>query len=411
MTEVQSSKRPRAVDPHQAAARKKAKTETAHHELYVVVSTPPAFDVTDDKQLDAAIGHLREHGYARLSRVASSDDVKQLRALFWEYVEELNPKIRRDDARTWNNKNWPGVYSAGMFRYYGIGNSRFMWTARTLPGVRRFYERLYGTDKLLVSFDGCGVLRGAEHKVAYNRAWLHTDLNPSAIPADETFPHKDRALYSVQGSLQLFDAADPQDTGSFLVVPGSHREFLADYDQKRNGVFEACSKSKDHWYKLPADSSYYRNSAQRPAQALVAQAGDFFVWSSALVHANWAPTTDHLSKQLRRLQPYITMAPASRGVTFGHAQPEMPAEGRRSVLTLEALVQHRRIQAFLGSTSSHWPTALSTDNVEFHPRAASSTPLTIPASCYKSTFSLPERALLTGTSPSDFDLMDNGRDT
>jgi hypothetical protein len=118
-----------------------------------------------------------------------------------------------------------------------------------------------------------------------------------------------------------------------------------------------------------------------------------------LVHANHPPTTKKIQGRLRRVSAYIAMAPASRGVTLDRRDPGITEKVKRKALHLEALGAHRRIQCALGSTTTHWATALSTDNVEFHKRAKSSTPLKIPPSCHKVDFTTKEQALLEGLDP------------
>jgi hypothetical protein len=64
----------------------------------------------------------------------------------------------------------------------------------------------------MTSFDGCGVFRGAEHKFDANRSWLHVDQNLRLLPHLGT---------SIQGALNLVDATNPADSGSFLCLDKS----------------------------------------------------------------------------------------------------------------------------------------------------------------------------------------------
>ncbi len=54
-----------------------------------------------------------------------------------------------------------------------------MWHTRTLPKVKPAFEKIWKTDDLLVSFDGCGVFRPPEYNPEWrtNGGWYHIDQN------------------------------------------------------------------------------------------------------------------------------------------------------------------------------------------------------------------------------------------
>ena len=120
--------------------KSKSKKSADAAQLHTRIHNPERFDVDDDKQLGCAIAHLKEHGYAVLANVAKSDDIQRLRALFWKYLVDLNPKIDPNNPETWTNEEWPSILSVGIFQFDGIGQSEFLWACRTLPSVRRFFE-------------------------------------------------------------------------------------------------------------------------------------------------------------------------------------------------------------------------------------------------------------------------------
>lgn len=113
---------------HKAEAKKPKKPKKpkpAALPMHVrLVKDPERFDARDSKQLQAGLAHLKEHGYAVLAHVADETEIRDLVGLFWDYLEEMNPAIRRRDPTTWSNKNWPGILAVGIFKYYGIGQSK-----------------------------------------------------------------------------------------------------------------------------------------------------------------------------------------------------------------------------------------------------------------------------------------------
>jgi len=148
---------------------------------------PIKFDILDPTEIKAAIQHLDEFGYVVLKNAADEKQIERLTSLFWDYHEELNRHIKRDAPFSWNNKQWPGIFSYGMEKYYGIGTSPFMDECRTLPTIRKFFEEFYKTDNLLVSLDGCGVVRGGEHQFDAETGWLHVDQNKSFLTNHSSF--------------------------------------------------------------------------------------------------------------------------------------------------------------------------------------------------------------------------------
>jgi hypothetical protein len=47
----------------------------------------------------------------------------------------------------------------GMINGHGIGQFDFMWKVQSNRQVKQLYAGIWNTQQLLVSFDGCGILR------------------------------------------------------------------------------------------------------------------------------------------------------------------------------------------------------------------------------------------------------------
>jgi hypothetical protein len=72
--------------------------------------TPKKFDARNDGMdgLAGAMSHLQSEGYAVVSNVAAAHEIKFLLELFWQYVTDISPEIKRDKPETWTDASWPG---------------------------------------------------------------------------------------------------------------------------------------------------------------------------------------------------------------------------------------------------------------------------------------------------------------
>ena len=87
------------------SAKKSKKTKPKALPMHVtMLPNPKRFDARDSKELAAGLAFLDENGYVVMSHVADAEQLQSLVGLFWDYMEELNPKIDRKDAKTWSNE-------------------------------------------------------------------------------------------------------------------------------------------------------------------------------------------------------------------------------------------------------------------------------------------------------------------
>ncbi len=343
----------------------------------VVNHTPKKFDVLTAEGLRAGVANLKAGNVSVFSNVATADEVKSIISKYWDYMEAACEKLKRDDPDTWTNKRWPGILGVGILKYYGIGQSAFMYAVRTLPRIRVIYEALYATDKLFVSFDSCGAIRGAEYPVAFNHSWLHVDQTHDGRPG----------VASYQGALNLVPiGAETADHGSFLYIPKS----AAEHKQRFDAGTEEELKGKRQYCKLPTKHYFYKgiDKGTHALQALAnLAAGDFFMWRSDMVHAARMPTSTEIQGELRRLVAYVTMSPFTKYKSGG-------------MESAKALAVARRAAAKNAFTTGHWPCEAPVNNHFTYPRCLEFQPVVIPPVCYKTTFTAAEAALVDGTSPS-----------
>ena len=335
------------------------------------------YDVADAKQLAAGVARLKSGHPVVFCNLITADDAAGLISKFWDYMEEACAGLKRADPTTWTNERWPGIFSVGILKCYGIGQSAFMWAVRTLPRIRTIYQVIYGTDKLYTSFDSCGVIRGAEYDVAFNHSWLHVDQNLKSRPAMDL---------SFQGALNLVAIGeDAAEHGSFMYVPGSATEYKTNFDAGLGTAFLGTGTKQ--YCPLPLDHSVYAGIADGTKSLCALSAlnvGDFTMWPSPLVHAARMPSKSTLKSQLRRLVAYVTLQPFS---ALGGVKDERELSAKK------------RAAAASAATTSHWPCDEPTTNQLPRPRHKSMQPVVTPKSCNKTQFSPNEAALVDGTSP------------
>ena len=182
-------------------------------------------------------------------------------------------------------------------RRQGIAQSPFMWGVRVAKGVRQAWATVLDSDDLSVSFDGAGAwLNPHVHgeSVATRGKWYHIDQFYGKTPRRKGF----------QGLVTLYEA--DHDTGSFVCLPGSHRDYERNC-RGRNplGNFVRMSGKKDADY-----------CAYRAVQVAPLSAGDLVVWDSRVVHcsAGFDATSDPSS--LLRLRNLTEQPPLARLVAY-----------------------------------------------------------------------------------------------
>jgi len=205
--------------------------------------------------------------------------------------------------------------------------------------VKQAFEKVWDTNDLLVSFDGCGVFRPPERNPAWRTrgAWFHIDQNC----------YKKSGLHAVQGLVNYFPSG-PHD-GGFVVVPKSPHMIHAAFEKHT----DICATTCGHFVKMRPDFEFWKDArvavGKRDATnkydllpvKLVLEAGDMVLWDSRTIHCNHPVTKlsddPEAANRLKRLTAYICMTPT------------------RLAQNLEELVKYRIFAFQMGVTTTHWP--------------------------------------------------------
>mmetsp|Transcript_15783 Transcript_15783/g.26954 ORF Transcript_15783/g.26954 Transcript_15783/m.26954 type:complete len:234 (+) Transcript_15783:549-1250(+) len=161
------------------------------------------------------------------------------------------------------------------------------------PGkVSAYFEGIYSTSDLQVSFDGANIMRptnGPNGSKEYltRRHWLHVDSDCSSPPELSGY----QALVSVSG----MDGTDGKG-GCFQAVLGSHTDDFRKFNEAGHMVWGSTSTSVPRTHEL----------RQRMSR-VIAPDRSLVVWKNEVFHCN----SPHMSSRFRYTQ-YVNFVPSSR---------------------------------------------------------------------------------------------------
>lgn len=271
--------------------------------------TPPRFSVDNPE----AYKYLEENGYVVIREVLSSEQISIAKDMCWEWIEAITgSEVRRNDVQSWGEKAWPADKDNGIIRDPSIGQADWLWYIREKPSIKQAFSRIWGTDRLGVSFDGGNLFRpyAINDEWRTKGGWFHVDQNAKLLPGK----------CCVQGSVYLKDGT--KETGGLTVIPKSHLHHE-----------EFCERNPAGGHFLPIND---QDPVREMQSVLVTcRAGDLVLWDSRTVHCNTPGSASTVKDELIRILAYICMQPVA-----------MCAE--------EGIEEKRKSAYERHVTSSHW---------------------------------------------------------
>lgn len=244
----------------------------------------------------ASMDFLDEHGYVVIRSVLAPEEVTKALDLTWRYLEDLGTGIQRDDTATWTDERWPITVDGAILPGLGIGQSEAQWFIRGRPAVKETFRALWGTDELLVSFDGMCLWRPWQLKPEWKTkgGWLHVDQHPIGRPG----------LHCVQGLVNLLPMSPT--IGGNVLIPGSHKDH-EHIPTKYGNRLQRIATEVDH-FRYPANDPLLA----RPVTVHL-EPGDFLLWDSRTIHCS-GPGEGALdpAPQLLRAVALVCMMPRDK---------------------------------------------------------------------------------------------------
>uniref|UniRef100_A0A7S1ZH69 Phytanoyl-CoA dioxygenase n=1 Tax=Ditylum brightwellii TaxID=49249 RepID=A0A7S1ZH69_9STRA len=294
--------------------------------------------------------HLEEHGYAIAASVANPGEIDAAKSEMWDFLEgcrgmdgRKDTGVRRENIDTWHDyddegrRRWMGSPSTGIISGMGVGQAPFMWRVRSLPGVTNAFAAIWdvGQEDLLVSFDGANVFRPWQYDNDWKTrgGWYHIDQN--------AFNPGKEGKCCVQGFVLLTDANE--ETGSLVVVPGSHKHFREVSERNTRG--QRHQGTLMDFVQLAKDDEVLETCGG--ARLVCARAGDLVLWDSRTVHCNSPALTEGNKSSSSSLKPSQCNWDLIRMVAYVCMTPSSWATDD---------VLEKRWDAYVNNlTTTHWP--------------------------------------------------------
>ena len=254
---------------------------------------------------DEIKSNLQEKGYVIIPGILSPEEIQEAKDSFFEWKSSI-PNHDRIHYKTDPH---------GIYKTLQAGHQRHAWFIRTRPQVQDVYKKLWNTEELIVSFDGCCYIPKALQKK--DNIWTHTDQAPV---------YKELKCY--QGLVTLTSNQER----TLVVYEGSHI-LHQKYFEDRN----ICHKN--NWNLIEPE---YLAEIQDKKRVLNIPEGSLVIWDSRTFHQNQygKPGTEE------RLVQYVCYYPKN------HAKNT-------------AAIQKKRKDYFRTKrTTSHWPAPIYVNGLQ-----------------------------------------------
>lgn len=174
-----------------------------------------------NKKYDDFRDDLLQNGYAIIKGAVPKDRALGYADDIYKWLEDFNLGFKRDDPSTIHRDHLPDINEKGMCLGYAISHERFTWAVRQEPAVVEAFEKVYGTEDLIVSFDSVNIGFPTRTDIKPNKPWPHQDQDPEKPD-----------FRCLQGLVNLLPNG-PKD-GGLIVCKGAHllsEEFHRDFKE------------------------------------------------------------------------------------------------------------------------------------------------------------------------------------
>jgi ectoine hydroxylase-related dioxygenase (phytanoyl-CoA dioxygenase family) len=158
------------------------------------------------------------------------------------------------------------------------------------------FEKLWGTDELLTSFDGINfTLPGKERQLT--APWPHIDQSP-----------RRKGLVCAQGIINF--APNGPDDGGLVVIRNSHN-FTEQFFKEHPEVVSRKTWGPEDWFGFEGKEVDWFIAKGCDVVKVCADPGDLIVWDSRTIHYNSTPTTDQIRSIVCESSPLLIAAETS----------------------------------------------------------------------------------------------------
>ncbi|OOQ85535.1 hypothetical protein PEBR_25113 [Penicillium brasilianum] len=233
---------------------------------------------------------LQSQGYAVVKNAIAPEKAKYYQQKALDWLTSFNTPLDLNDPSTWTVENLPFQSKVNTFNKYGVAHEKFMWEARMEPKVLDAFSKIWGTNKLLVSFDALNVTLPNRVDKPAQKPWPHVDQSPLR-----------RGLHCIQGIINLSHAG-PED-GSLIVLPRSNTITEHFFDTQTDSL----SWDEQDLRLISEDEMKWFQAHDMKPTKVMAEPGDLILWDSRTVH--WGGEPSSKSNTIRTVI-YASYSPA-----------------------------------------------------------------------------------------------------
>ncbi|KAL3475855.1 hypothetical protein BJX99DRAFT_270840 [Aspergillus californicus] len=232
------------------------------------------------------------NGYTVVKGAIPRDRANQYRERAMAWFQKFPFGFDINDKSTWTEDHLPVVMNGGMVLGYSATHEKWVWEARTEPGVIEPFAKLWGTDELLVSFDAVNITLPGRTDVKWT-PWPHVDQSPTR-----------KGLACAQGIINLSESG-PLD-GGLQLLQGSSELFELFFKEHPPKPKAADAPGQFDWYGFTLEDVAWFEDHGCKLIKVNAEPGDVIIWDSRTVHYASLPQSETI-----RTIIYATYTPAS----------------------------------------------------------------------------------------------------
>ncbi|GAA6011708.1 hypothetical protein JCM10207_004218 [Rhodosporidiobolus poonsookiae] len=237
---------------------------------------------------------LHRDGYAIIRGAVPEERALEYRDKAYEWIEKFPLGFKRDDRSTYTEDHIPVTKKGGMF-HHSIGHEAFLWQLRQEEGLIAPFAKLWGTDELLVSFDGANVSLPGPIQNQQQPPWYHIDQDPDR-----------RGFLCAQGLVNL--APNGPNDGGLMLFKNSHKlndEYFTKVWTGKEGVILQGAEAQDDFFGFTPEICDWFAAHGCEWVKTELNPGDLVIWDSRTVHYNVPPKEDR-----DRVAAYTCFMPA-----------------------------------------------------------------------------------------------------
>lgn len=256
---------------------------------------------SDDNFKQDIINRINTYGVCIVKNVLSSTECSNLAIGmcndFSYLTQRMSPVFDINNPTTWSVLEELLPVDGMLYQHWGLGQSQTIWDVRTNDKIIDVFSKIYGTDDLLVSFDGINFSLPPE----YNKNKVTQYYSEDKWHFDQSLTNSN--FECIQGWVNAFDTRDDDSTLCAMIGSQNFHYMYAQLLQQQGQVLKP-----DDWVRIE-DVSFFTNNGCIPYR-VEAPAGSLVLWDSRTLHFGSKPLPGRSSPNYRMLV-YVCYTPRS----------------------------------------------------------------------------------------------------